>query len=182
MPERIDITPYELAQLLHYNPETGVLTWLPRGEEWCVSDRDCARWNSRHAGKEAFTCVGKLGYKSGSILSRPMKAHRAAWALHYGKWPDGKIDHIDHDKTNNRIDNLRDVSQAENNKNASKRLDNSSGATGVCLSGGKWRARIDVDGRRVHLGRFACIDDAVAARKNAEILFGFHKNHGKDSR
>ena len=182
MPERTDITPHELAQLLAYNPDTGLLTWLQRDRKWCINDRDHARWNSRHAGKEALTCVGKLGYKSGHVLSRIVKAHHAAWALYYGEWPSGVIDHIDHDKTNNRISNLRVVSQAENNKNSSKRLDNSSGVTGVSPRDGKWRARINVNGKRVNLGTFACIDDAIAARKNAEIMFGFHENHGKDGR
>ncbi len=97
-----------------------------------------------------------------------------------GEWPP-HIDHIDGDKTNNRFPNLRNVGQDLNNKNAARRMDNTSGVTGVSfdLTKKKWHAYLHDHGCAVHLGFYLKFDDAVAARRHAEQERGFHPNHGR---
>ena len=111
------------------------------------------------------------------------QAHRVAWLLYYGVDPsDLEIDHIDRQsKTNNKIENLRLVSHGDNTRNASKRIDNTSGITGVSWNKGvgKWQARISKDGKRLHLGYFEDKFEAICARKSAENRLGYHPNHGK---
>lgn len=178
-------SPEVLRQLLRYEPETGKLFWLPRGAEWFGGTRDLGyssrAWNAARAGKEAMTNVSSRGYKTGRIFRACVKAHRVAWAVHYGEWPKGEIDHINRDKGDNRIENLRDVTGAVNSKNQPMLPSNKSGKTGVCWSPaiGKWHANIRSDGVRHHLGFFADIADAISAREAAEKRFGFHPNHGR---
>lgn len=178
------IQPSVLRALLAYNPETGELTWLPRGGEFFKNtsqspEHNAAAWNAKFAGKPALIANGGDGYKGGSIFNRKYIAHRVAWAIYYGEWPVGHVDHINHNRTDNRISNLRVVTRVENMRNAKIRQDNSSGVTGVCWDAarGKWRAEIN-GVRRTMLGRFDSLDDAVAARKAAERLHGYHENHG----
>ena len=87
--------------------------------------------------------------------------------------PDNKqnVDHINHDKLNNHISNLRWATVSENNQNTSIGIRNTSGIIGVSFHkpSQKWRAQIDADGRRIHLGYFINKDDAIVARENAEI-------------
>jgi len=95
-------------------------------------------------------------------------------------WPEGHIDHIDGDTLNDRIKNLRDVTNAENHKNAKMAKSNKSGFNGVsfCKQTGRWRAVIKVNFRNIHLGRFDKIEDAIAARQIANERFGFSDRHG----
>jgi hypothetical protein len=99
----------------------------------------------------------------------------------HGAWPEGEVDHIDHDKSNNRISNLRVTTRTGNGRNASLFRTNTSGASGVewYKMRQRWRAYISVNNRRVHLGYFDAFDEAVAARKTAEINLGYHPNHGR---
>lgn len=110
-----------------------------------------------------------------------MLAHRVAWALHYGEWPDGQIDHINGDKADNRLDNLRVVTAQGNAKNRPLRSDNTSGHVGVywVTETKQWMAQIKVDGRQVTIGRYKTFEDAVVARKKAEEVHGYHANHGR---
>jgi len=140
----------------------------------------CHKWNSRYAGKEAFTTGDGLGYKHGSIWNRKIKAHRVIWCLVYGEWPDGKIDHISGDRADNRISNLRVVDDIENARNMARRYDNNSGCTGVSkFRCSQWRARIHVNGEDKFLGLFDSKDEAIAARQAAEKKYGHHINHGR---
>lgn len=162
-----------LRQRLRYEPETGKLYWREHEDM-------PQRWNTRYAGREAFTAVRNTGYKHGRVLGVAYQAHRVIWALVHGVWPDGQIDHIDHDPVNNRIENLRIVQHRENQRNASLRGNNTSGTMGVSWykAGSKWTAYITVDCVKQHLGYFNTFEDAVTARKQAERIFGFHENHG----
>ena len=94
--------------------------------------------------------------------------------------PDGNIDHIDHDRQNNKIANLRIVTKQENSKNQSLRRTNTSGVNGVSwfARDGTWQVQITINGKNTGLGRFAKLEDAIAARANADRLHGFHANHG----
>ena len=170
-----------LRELVSYNPETGDLTWLPRRPEFFKNPRDCAGWNTKYAGKRAFTTKNFTGYLCGHIFKKTYMSHRIAWALHHGSWPDKQIDHIDGVRANNKIENLRAVSAEDNQKNVKQRVDNTSGAKGVDFqkSYGLWRARIVHNKRRIDLGKFRNLDDAIAARKAAERQYGYHENHGR---
>lgn len=173
-------SPEVLRQLLRYEPETGKLFWKERPASMFTSLSLLNAWNRTYAGGEAFTNV-KDGYRTGTILTRPIRAHRAAWAIHFGEWPKGEIDHINGVKDDNRITNLRDVSRSENMRNAGIRHDNASGHTGVRWDERtqRWQAEIKRNYRSIHLGRFATIEEAIAARQSAERDLGFHDNHGR---
>lgn len=181
MPTKALPSAEELRQLLTYEPETGKLLWKPRPREMFGSQRAFSTWNARFAGREAFTARLADGRRHGKIYGKSYVAHRVAWCMHLGRWPSQHIDHINGDPADNRIVNLRDVSQAENARNQRRRKNNTSGCMGVYWGSkeGKWRAKITQDGRTRHLGLFRCLTAAVAARKSAECEFGFHKNHGR---
>lgn len=109
-------------------------------------------------------------------------AHCIIWEMHNGPIPKGMlIDHIDRNRVNNAIDNLRLGGQDINQKNRSKQYNNSSGITGVCWDKhrSKWIAKIQVEGKTINLGRFSDKAEAVQARLQAEILYNFNPTHGK---
>jgi hypothetical protein len=173
-----------LLQLLRYDPETGKLFWRERGVEWFRAakfpDAACAVWNAQRAGREAFTSLGSAGYPKGELMGRSVLAHRIIWAMCHGADPHGMIDHADQDRTNNRLGNLRVVDFTGNAQNRSLGKRNISGVMGVrwLASRRKWRADICVNGRDVFLGNFDEKADAMRARKEADVKFGFHANHG----
>lgn len=161
-----------LRQRLRYEAATGKLYWR---EHPAMPPK----WNGKWAGRQAgSTSVGK--YSKLCLDGKMLKAHRVAWALHHGVWPEDDIDHINHDRTDNRASNLRVVSRQENCRNSSLSRRNTSGHAGItwCKRTHKWMAQIHPDGRGVYLGRYAKFDEAVAARKAAEVRYGFHDNHG----
>jgi hypothetical protein len=118
------------------------------------------------------------GYRRICVSSRFYLAHRLIWVFHFGVWPKYEIDHINHDRDDNRIENLRDTK--ENDLNRSPYKNNSSGFIGVSWHkcDKRWQARISVNGKQIHLGNFTRKEDAIQARKEAERKFGFHPNHG----
>jgi hypothetical protein len=163
------LTQERLKELLDYDEKSGVFT------------RKIAR-NKNNA------CVGSIagsrhneGYMRIAIDGKQYLSHRLAWLYVYGAWPPDAIDHVDHLRTNNRIDNLRSVKWKENNRNSSKRRTNKSGITGVYWSkiANKWHAQIRVNSKRLHLGYFTEIAKAAIVRKCAEMKYGFHENHGR---
>jgi hypothetical protein len=172
-------TPEQLRKLLRYEPETGKLFWLPRPESMFPAPNNCRSWNTRYANTEAFTANDK-GYRVGGVFTRRYSAHRVAYALYHGYWPPEEVDHIDGDRANNRISNLRSVSKAMNLRNQKRYKSNTSGHIGVSFvkATGKWRAQIRVDTRGKHIGTFTNIEDAIAARKAAEEGHGFTERHG----
>ena len=174
-------TPDTLRELLSYDPGTGLLMWHPRPIEMFPDERTFKGWNTKYAGKEALTAVNDQGYRGGRIFCVCHNAHRVAWAVYHGAWPAKQIDHINGNKADNRITNLRDVSQTENLRNTVTYSTNTSGVCGVSWRKEtcKWRAQITLRGKSCHLGYFADFDDAVAARKAAEVKYGFHPNHGR---
>lgn len=137
-------------------------------------------WNKRFAGKPAMTHVDATGYNRGYLNGKNVMAHRAAWFLVYGEWP-AQIDHINGDRQDNRIENLRAVTNKENSRNAKTPKNNTSGVCGVTWhkASGKWMAGIRVDGKRKHLGLFRAKRAAAEAVSAAYSKFGFHKNHGR---
>lgn len=170
-----------LPQFLIYCPDTGDLTWNERPRVGFKTDRAFKIWNKRFAGKKAFTALTSGGYLHGNFCGAKLKAHRVAWFLTYGKWPAHLIDHIDGNPSNNRIDNLRDCSDAENSKNRGRASNNRSGVTGVSWVGKiqSWHAYIYVSrSTREHLGYFKSIEDAKQARAEAVARHGYSARHG----
>ena len=175
------LAPVDLCNLVHYDPQTGAFTWKHRDEALFSSRRAHRTWNAQHADKPAFTTVGPGGYLYSEIFNRPYRAHRVAWAIVHGEWPEEDIDHINGCTSDNRLTNLRSVSRAENNRNSSRSRRNQSGVTGVSYerAAGKWRAQITTNRQSKFLGLFDSIEDAIVARKAAEKERGFHRNHGR---
>jgi len=151
------ITQNRLKDLLTYDPDTGVFI------------RNAKFRNLPKGG--AVGCVGAGGYMQCSLDGRMYKMHRLAWLYIYGRWPNDQIDHINHNVTDNRIRNLREVSCAENHQNRARRTKNSSGYLGVGWHkrDKRWQAHIEVNGKRHHLGYYSDLDAAMSARKIAEI-------------
>ena len=179
---------YDVAsRLLRADFATGQLFWKTRTPDQFAScknpENSCFAWNGRHAEAEALANEGIGGYRQGSILSRQYTAHRVIWLLHTVHWPTGQIDHINGDKSDNRICNLRTVAQRENMKNRKRPSNNTSGVAGVYWHGKsqKWMAYITLNGVKKSIGYFSVFEDAVAERKAAEKKFGYHANHGRDS-
>lgn len=167
------ITQELLKEKLHYDKDTGVFTWTDS-----KLNANCAR------GKEAG-CVTSGGYRDIKMLlggkGRVFRAHRLAWFYVYGEFPKLHIDHINHDRADNRISNLREVTQRENQRNQSMYKNNTSGYNGVFFRKQveKYEARVRVDGRLMFLGYFKKIEDAAQAVKEAREHYGFHVNHGQ---
>jgi len=155
-----DLTAERLREMLQYDPDTGVFTWI------VGSIRN-------PAGSTAGTT--RSTYQTISIQYVRHFAHRLAWLHYYGEWPKGNLDHIDHDTRNNRIHNLRDVSQAGNMQNQIRAMShNLSGLLGVSkrVRGKRgtvtYYARIKVGKKVRHLGCFACPHEAHAAYVEAK--------------
>jgi hypothetical protein len=177
-----ELTFADLWELLNYDFETGKLFWRYRERRWFKSNAAHASFNARFANKEAFHHSHPVNkYKTGYILNESHKAHHLIWTMCFGYWPKKQIDHIDGDRTNNRITNLREVTLAENLKNQSIYSNNTSGMQGVTFKKklNKWAVRANNNGKRLHLGYYENFDDAIRVRKQAEIDYGYHPNHGR---
>ena len=166
----------ELRQLLSYDAKTGCLYRLPKPS----TNRFNKQYNTCYAGNVTGD-IQADGYLATSVKGKRIKNHRIAWALHFNEWPDRQIDHINHIRTDNRIENLRLADDASNRKNQSPPKDNTSGMVGV-----SWRkdrscyaVYINSGGKRTRLGHYVNLNDAIAARDAANQNFGFHPNHGK---
>lgn len=157
-----------------YYPESGVFVWRSKPEDTPESKR----WNTRYAGTSAFSSFTARGYLAGRFMGRNILAHRLVWLFQTGDLPRHGIDHRNGHKTDNRFENLRRASQSINTKNAAKRSDNTSGQTGVTRSGNHWLARIGSSSGRTYLGSFDTLEEAIAARKAAEISLGYSERHG----
>lgn len=173
-----------LRTMLEYDPLSGLLTWKARGvESFGCSERErqrvASRWNLLRAGRVAG-CLTIKGYRVLCIEGRNYPAHRIAWGLSHGQWPKDQIDHVNHNKDDNRLSNLRAVNAGENCRNRPLSKNNSSGQVGVHFHrrNRRWVARAMVDGRRMDLGSFTTREAAVAARAEANSRLGFHTNHG----
>lgn len=154
------LTQAKLKKLLKYNPDTGdFINKVFRG--------------LRALPGEMAGSVGQGGYIEITINKRKYKAHRLAWLYTYGVWPTNNIDHINRVKIDNRICNLRDVTQHQNGQNKTKHCNNTSGHTGVVWHKRtqRWRARIRVQTKDIYLGCFPDIQSAINARKQAEARY-----------
>ncbi len=161
----------EIRQVLAYNPETGKLSRMKK-------------WGSKDVGSEPG-CKSKCGYWQVGVFNRTYTAQQLAWVLHYGEWPNGLIDHINRNRMDNRIVNLRCVHRSYNAHNTGIRANNTSGMTGVRRRSSRgsalykpcWEAYISVEGVRHQLGYFETMEEAIAARKSAEERFNVFPCH-----
>jgi hypothetical protein len=176
----MELTQNNLIEMFDYRPDTGVLLWRRRPRDHFNSDWKHKAWNKRYAGLPAGSDNGS-GYLRATIWGKDYKIHRLVWLYVYGCEPKHQIDHINHDRSDNRIKNLRSAKPCENMKNKSRYKTNTSGVTGVhwCKRRCKWRAFIRVLGKGFDLGSFDSIEAAERARKAAEKKNKFHFGHGK---
>lgn len=141
----------ELRERVCYDPLTGLMTWRKSN-------------GSRAVVGGLIGTNSSKGYLTCELDHKHFKIHRLAWLYMTGQWPNGQIDHIDGDKKNNRIANLREASNGLNKQNMRRpRRDNKTGFLGVSQDGGRFRAEIGVEGANVYLGMFATPQAAHAA-------------------
>lgn len=154
------ITARRLREVLHYDPVTGVFTWLKRKEA-----TDAIRgWNTRRVGNAAGYC-GFQSYWYIGIDGKNYRAHRLAFLYMKGRWPMPEADHKDMDRSNNRWLNIREATKSQNALNRRMKPNNSSGLKGVCWDKQtrKWRAQLRVNGVYINIGRFDTKEEAHAA-------------------
>lgn len=156
-----------LASVLTFDPEKGRFYWV------------AGAGRGKPEGKEAGS-FDAHGYGQINVFGKVWKEHRLAWLWIYGELPSDQIDHINHDRRDNRPCNLRAANNVENHKNRPMQNSNKSGFIGVHFNKNakKYEAYITVDKVRQKLGYFDNFEDAVAARKAANEKYGFHQNHG----
>lgn len=148
----------------------GLLFWKPRPESEFVSDRLYKHWHSRNCGKKAGG-INK-GYDEVFFGKQRVGVHRIVFMIHHGYIPE-QVDHIDGNKSNNQIENLRASTATTNQYNKPRNTMSSSGAKGVYWHIGisKWVASIRINKKLQHLGSFHCLLDAVSERIRAEIKY-----------
>jgi hypothetical protein len=153
------MTQAELKDLLHYNPDTGIFT----------RNRTCGGYKK---GGESG-CLNGHGYRCIGINNKLYKRSRLAWLYVYGYFPENLIDHIDRDKSNDRITNLREASPSCNVHNRSAPSTNTSGIKGVRWSGNRWKASICVNGKIKELGGYLDKLTAARIRYEAEVKYNY---------
>ena len=159
------LTQAELKKLLIYDPVTGVFT------------NRVTRNSQALIGNEAGTNHPD-GYRHMKINHKCYLAHRLAWLYVHGAWPNGQIDHINGNRKDNSIENLRLVCNKQNSENQTLHVNNTSGHRGVTWdkSSCKWMAQIRHNNKRKFIGRFATLEEAALAAKQArDQLFTHHK-------
>lgn len=159
---RTQLRAEQVRQLLDLNVETGELRWTAAASQGRLTQRVAG---SAHAG----------GYRQIKIGKRVHLAHRLVWLIVHGEWPHGQVDHIDGDRSNNALSNLRVVTGAQNKQNIAVTGRKSvSGLVGaVFVPGGtrrrdRWESRIKVNGASRHLGHFDTPEAAHAAYLGAK--------------
>jgi hypothetical protein len=166
-----------VQQLLRYDAATGEFTWLPRPREMFASNVAHAAWNGRYAGKTAGS-VKPDGRIDIAIGHRLYKAHRLVWLYMHGEPVPDVVDHVDHNKLNNRFSNLRAATKSENGANMRMRDSNRTGVKGVGIWRGYYRARIMIAGKDISLGYFKTLEEAAKARfEAASRLHGTFARH-----
>lgn len=158
-----ELTQDDLKARLNYDPDTGEFTWL------------VIKGNINKEGRAGT--LGPDGYLQIKVNWRSYKAHRLAWLYIHGEFPEQYIDHINGDRTDNRISNLRQASMAENHQNRAINKSNTSGFIGVIFRKdmNKYQARIKVDRKEKYLGLYDTAELAFEAYKEAKrVLHRFN--------
>lgn len=157
------ITQERLKQLLHYDPDTGIFTRIESNRV----DR---------LGKQAGSCNTK-GHIQIRLDGTLYVAHRLVWLYMTGEFPINQLDHIDGDKTNNKIANLREATNKQNQENVPLQVNNTSGYRGVSFDKRlkKFRAYVCHNRQQITLGFFITAELAAAAAKKARDQFFTHR-------
>jgi hypothetical protein len=157
-------TPEQLALWVEYNPETGALTWKPE------SRRSGPAFNSKHNAR----------YRYGMIEREIYYSHRVAWAIYYGEWPQGEIDHINGVRDDNRIQNLRDTTRQGQQLNRHIPANNTSGVMGVTWHNPSqsWHVTLTINNQVIHGGYFKDLAQAAKRRRVLEFWHGTGPTHG----
>ena len=168
--QRKPLTQDRLCSLFDYNPETGELS------------RKVSAGGRGYEG-EVVGGLDSRGYIQVGIDNARRLVHRVIWMMHYGYWPEDEIDHIDGDKTNNKLENLREVRRSCNMINRPVRKDNKTSVTGVVFhkATGKWQATIAQEKRKIYLGIYSDFVEAAAHRLAAEQCLGWDVCSKRDS-
>lgn len=158
------ISPQEVRDIFDLDRDTGVLYWRRKLADKVV------------IGSQAGALNG-MGYRQVRVFGRIYLSHRLVWAHVTGEWPTCGLDHINRVRSDNRPANLRPASQCANMQNTGTPSDNTSGHKGVRwhAKAKKWAAEIQADRKRHYLGLFPDLEDAVAARRNAELQYHTHR-------
>lgn len=140
----------------------GTLFWKPRGIK---------NWDSRNAGNAVGNNMN--GYLMFTILGKRFLVHRVVWHMFHGEWPKNQLDHINGVRNDNRIENLRECNNAENNRAVGLKKNNTTGYKGVTFNKptGKFFAYIRFNYKRIHLGVWDVAEDAAKAYNEAAIKY-----------
>lgn len=160
----------EIISRFKYDPYTGVLTYIKSN-------------NHKNVGDSAGY-LHKSGYLVVKVNNISLKVHRIAWFLYHNEDANGMIDHINGNRCDNRMSNLRVVSFQDNSKNRGNNKNNTSGAKGVVKKGNKYYARIGFNGVKLFIGSFNTLEEAEVAyvQKAAELYaekFRYYHNKGE---
>lgn len=169
--DKFILTQDELKKIIQYDPTTGQMVRITkRGKVNHYIPVNYPLMSSNNRGYR-WVSIGRVVYLQ----------HRLAFLWMAGKHPDGEVDHINGDRQDNRWENLRDSDATGQSRNQGIRKDCTSGVRGVTWSSihKKWVARISNLNVRHSLGYFKNFNDAVNARREAEIKYGYHENHAK---
>lgn len=169
-----------VRQLLTYDPNIGMLTWLPRKRWQFRSNPAFVMWNIRYAGGFAGTAKVPTGNVI-AIDDHQYRTHRIIWLLVHGDPVPDVIDHIDGDPFNNRISNLRAATDPQNKWNTALSRNNTSGFKGVTFNKlkGQFQATVRCNGRRYWAGYFATAEEAAIGRRELAMrLHGDFVRHG----
>lgn len=155
------VTAEEARHWLVYEPETGVVRWA----------------RNRKGGPRAGDIAGNVrkdGYLGIGLCMKDYLLHRVIWLMVHGVWPEHFIDHINCNKSDNRLCNLREATKSENGRNRGPQRNNKSGFKGVCFDQhkGKWLATIKTPDKQHRLGHYRNVKDAAAAYVKATELHG----------
>lgn len=153
-----------------------------RLKEFVYYEDGCLKWldgtRAGHKKNEEIGYITSKGYKAVLVDGKKHLVHRLIWLWHYGEFPKETIDHINHDKLDNRIENLREVSNAENHKNMG-RVKGNNPYNNVYYSKQKkkWYVRVGADA--TYYGIFDTVEEAISMALTARDSLGYHDNHGE---
>lgn len=163
MAKRHSVEVEKLREAVEYCPEAGGFRFAQHAPYWWDS-WSAKTWPGRFAGKPAFASINQDGYRCGVLCGAYILAHHAAWAIVHGEWA-ASLDHINGDRGDNRISNLRPADVLRNNWNRGSRPETTSQYVGVCWNRAQqeWRSSIQHEGQKVFLGAFKTEVEAARA-------------------